>query len=107
MNDFILLAILWIVISEIIYILFRIDYSCDEWYEDKFAAFGLGFILTFFQLIIIIPWQSSGFAALVWTRLYYEVIFIGGIGLLFYANYLLSKLIDYIKFYEKPKRKKI
>lgn len=48
MNELIIWTIVWIILSEIVFIRIRLNGSKDKWTDDKGASFFVGIMLTIF-----------------------------------------------------------
>lgn len=94
MNDWIILGLLVLAMSEIMFIMLRIYSPHEPWIAHKFLSILVGLVLGAIQLLIITednligdPWIFH------WERLLYEGGIILAIGLLFIINYFINKLI--------------
>lgn len=99
-TDQIILGLIWIIISEIIFIIFRIFImEHEDWIQTKLISFLIGGFAMFIQYTIVVAdnYTESTEVIYHWNRLIYEVYGIVGIALLFLINYGISKLIDKLK----------
>ena len=97
--EFILWITAWVVISEILFIIWCLrdnGYSVFSWVTRKFLSFAIGGVFIFIQGGVV--FGDGGKVALFGTvphyiNLLYEVIVLGIVGSLFLCNWLISRKI--------------
>ncbi len=95
MNDWVILAIIALVASEIIFITFRIKFNHLDWVMQKVLSFVLGLFVGAVQLLVVVGNPKIGDPIIFhWERLMYEFYTILGIVILLIVNYVIVKLID-------------
>ena len=95
MNDWIILGLLVLVISEILFVIFRINFNNEPWILQQFAAIGCGLVAGGFHLLILTEDTLLGEPLIFhWERLVYEFYIICAITIFFTINYFIAKLMD-------------
>ena len=90
MNLLIMFGVMWAVITELIFIMLRINDPGEYWFTDKMAS-------VFFGLVVVsIMWGCYNLWILR-TQLLPLFFIIGAIAAFFGINYLIYKAIEYMK----------
>ena len=109
--EFILWLVAWVVISEVVFIIFlNIKSFEDNWIIKKVCAFLASGVFIIFQIFIVFATVTEENINIGTTpyyiRLVYESIFLGVVSVLFFCNWLISRKIDNRKLSTKEEEKK-